>query len=33
MAEIWDSCRGIPMGCGILSCEWNVRVTLIFVDS
>ena len=30
MEEIQDSCRRIPMGCGILSCEWTVGGTLIF---
>jgi hypothetical protein len=23
-----DSCRRIPVGCGILSCEWTMRDTL-----
>jgi hypothetical protein len=29
MEEIWDSCRRIPMGRDILSCEWTVRGTPI----
>jgi hypothetical protein len=28
LKEIQDKCRRIPVGCGLLSCERTVRVTL-----